>query len=262
MKAYKGTDKNMMCRGFQYEIGKKYTIDGETELCKNGFHSCKSPIDALSFYKLEDSRFFIVEVGGKVVEDKSGRKQASSEIEFVREITINELRKEQTKEVEGGEFGQLVGGYDSRLVGGDYSQISGENKSQLFGGYGSQLVGGGWSQLAGGDDSQLSGGRDSQLVGGDYSQIFGGYDSQLVGGDWSQISGGDGSQLVGGDWSVLVGRNRAKYKGGKNSVIVLTEWTVDEEPKPVCVKAIVIDGEKYKPDTWYTLKDGEVVECE
>ena len=42
IKAYKGFDKNMQCRGFQYEIGKEYDIDGEIELCKQGFHDCNS----------------------------------------------------------------------------------------------------------------------------------------------------------------------------------------------------------------------------
>lgn len=43
--AYKAFDKNMKCRGFQYRIGKEYDIDGEIELCGQGFHACKSPCE-------------------------------------------------------------------------------------------------------------------------------------------------------------------------------------------------------------------------
>ena len=74
-------------------------------------------------------------------------------------------------------------------------------------------------------------------------------------------AGGDESNLAGGDWSVIVGRNNTKAKGGLRSVIVLTGWNIiNSEYTPVTVKAIVVDGEKYKPDTWYTLKNGEIVE--
>ena len=46
-----------------------------------------------------------------------------------------------------------------------------------------------------------------------------------------------------------------------NSVIVLTAWEwIGDEYKPTAVKAEIVDGEKIKPDTWYTLKGGEFVE--
>lgn len=44
MKAYKGFDKNLKCRDFQYEIGKEYEEDS-AELCERGFHACEHPLD-------------------------------------------------------------------------------------------------------------------------------------------------------------------------------------------------------------------------
>lgn len=44
IKSYKAFDKNMQCRGFQYEVGKEYEIDGEIKCCDRGFHACKSPM--------------------------------------------------------------------------------------------------------------------------------------------------------------------------------------------------------------------------
>lgn len=54
-----------------------------------------------------------------------------------------------------------------------------------------------------------------------------------------------------------------KAKGGKNSVLVLTTWEwIEKMYTPTAVQAIVIDGKKYKPDTWYALRGGEVVEAD
>lgn len=68
--AYKAMDKNMMCRGKQYEVGKTYYED-KADCCHAGMHACENPLDVLHYYLLRDSpRFFEVECGGNV--DKSG----------------------------------------------------------------------------------------------------------------------------------------------------------------------------------------------
>lgn len=73
--------------------------------------------------------------------------------------------------------------------------------------------------------------------------------------------GGYNSNLAGGESSLIAGRDGGKVKGGKNSVLVLTEWRfVGNERKPVTVSAVVVDGETIKANTWYTLKDGLLVE--
>ena len=60
---------------------------------------------------------------------------------------------------------------------------------------------------------------------------------------------------------MIVGRNAEKAKGGLHSVIVLTAWELKgNDYVPVCVKAEIVDGERIKADTWYTLKNGEFTE--
>ena len=61
MKSYKGFDKKLKCRGFQYEIGKEYEMDGEIKVCSRGFHACESPFDVFDYYTMIDSRFCEVE---------------------------------------------------------------------------------------------------------------------------------------------------------------------------------------------------------
>lgn len=50
MKVYKGTNKDMKCRGFQYKLGETAVFDGEPHLCKAGLHACEQPIDVLNHY--------------------------------------------------------------------------------------------------------------------------------------------------------------------------------------------------------------------
>ena len=50
MKLYKGFDKNMKCRDFQYEEGEIYTHPGTPKLCYEGFHACEVPLDCLNYY--------------------------------------------------------------------------------------------------------------------------------------------------------------------------------------------------------------------
>ena len=120
-----------------------------------------------------------------------------------------------------------------------------------------------WSNLAGGDSSNLAGGNCSNLAGGNCSNLAGGYWSNLAGGDSSNLAGGESSNLAGGESSNLICRNECKCKAGLDSVITFThrEW-VGDEYKLTAHKTIAIDGETYKPDTWYKLENGEVVEVE
>lgn len=61
MKVYKGTDKDMKCRGFQYKLGETAVFDGDPHLCKAGFHACEQPIDVLNHYVPNKSRYFEAE---------------------------------------------------------------------------------------------------------------------------------------------------------------------------------------------------------
>ena len=57
MKGYKAFNKDLECRGMQYEIGKEYSLDDEPIICERGFHFCKSIADCYSFYEMsEDTR--------------------------------------------------------------------------------------------------------------------------------------------------------------------------------------------------------------
>ena len=85
---YKGFDKDLKCRGFQYEIGKEYEMDEPIAVCKNGFHACEAPLDVFNYYPPATSRFCEVEQSGEISKDGFDSKVASSKIKIGAEIGI------------------------------------------------------------------------------------------------------------------------------------------------------------------------------
>ena len=87
MRGYKFMESDMSCRGFQYEIGKEYSLKGELEICENGFHFCENPFDCLGYYNniKGDKRLFLVEALGEVI--TGDNKSVTNEIKILEEIT-------------------------------------------------------------------------------------------------------------------------------------------------------------------------------
>lgn len=91
--AYKAMDKNMQCRGKQYEVGKTYHED-EADCRNAGMHACENPLDVLHYYPLRDSpRFFEVECGGNVDKSKEDSKLACTELAVKGEVNFAGLVK-------------------------------------------------------------------------------------------------------------------------------------------------------------------------
>ena len=101
MKVYKATDKDMKCRGFQYELGKTAEVDGDIELCKNGLHACEMPLDVLGYYAPGDgSRYFAAEledVSDEIHSDDT--KRVGKKLTLRAEIGIPGLVKAQVEYV-------------------------------------------------------------------------------------------------------------------------------------------------------------------
>lgn len=89
MEYYKAFDKDLKCKGFQYEVGKEYQIEGELILCKNGFHFCKTIADCYEYYpKDSDTRICEVEPLGEIIEKET--KCCTNKIRIVRELSEKE----------------------------------------------------------------------------------------------------------------------------------------------------------------------------
>ena len=93
IKSYKAFDKNMQCRGFQYEVGKEYEMNGEIKCCERGFHACKSPMEVWDHYDMLNSRFAEVEQSGKIDEEGNSTKVCSSRIKINAELNLTDIIK-------------------------------------------------------------------------------------------------------------------------------------------------------------------------
>lgn len=109
VEGYKGTDVNMCCRDFQYELGKQYDMpdDAKVRVCESGFHLCLNLDDVFNYYNIGEShRFFKVKALVRLSDKKSYRsgthwlygdtynKLVAKSIIFVSELTNDEILKD------------------------------------------------------------------------------------------------------------------------------------------------------------------------
>ena len=213
MKAYKGFNKDMTCRGFQYEIGKEYETYA-ADLCRIGFHACENPLDCFSHYAPATSRYCEVEI-----EDNGQRSSEDSKV-VGRKIKIGaELSTEQICKLHFEYVRSRCDPAKTNAAGDRESASAGEYGSASAGDYGSASAG----------DYGVSASRGSSSAGEN--------GVAAARGKHAKVRGGIGSVLV-----VCV-ENEDSYE--------IAEW-----------KAAVVDGERIRPDTWYTVENGEFKEAD
>ena len=286
--AYKGFNKDLTCRGFQYEIGKEYE-EKEVSVCERGFHACENPFDVLDFYgDVLNHRFCKVEQSGTIKKDD--KKQASSKIKVVAEIGFTGLFKagiEWIEEVTNPThiIEETRGKNDKDKIGssGDSAQIGSCGYSAQIGSSGDAAQIGSSGNYAkigsSGNYAQIGSSGNYAKIGssGYYAKIGSSGDSAQIGssgnsaqigssGDYAQIgSSGDAAQIdsTGEDSVICCAGNNSIVKAKKGSWVTLSEWKYSKEKQrnvPVCVKTAFVDGERIKTDTWYKLENGEFVE--
>ena len=95
MKGYKGFNKDMTCRGMQYEEGKTYKMEQEPKCCDYGYHFCENPIDCLSYYSPNESVYHEIESIGRIDKAQTSldTKAATNEIKIGPRIDFQTMVK-------------------------------------------------------------------------------------------------------------------------------------------------------------------------
>ena len=273
--AYKGFDKNLKCRDFQYEVGKEYEMDGDIKCCERGFHACESPLEVFDHYDMLNSRFAEVEQSGEIDKEEDTTKVCSSKIkikaelnladivklgvEWIKDVTSpSKLKKETDLNDNSNNSAKIGSSGDYAKIGssGDYAQIGSSGDSAKIGSSGYYAKIG-----SSGDSAKIGSSGYYAKIGssGDYAQIGSSGDSAKIGssGDYAKI-GSTGNHSV-----VMAAGNNSIAKAKIGSWITLAEWDcIDGVWIPICVKTEKVDGEHIKADTFYELIDGEFKEVD
>ena len=275
---YKGFDKDLKCRGFQYEVGKEYEED-EVKVCQKGFHACENPLDVFSYYPPADSRYCEVEQSGELSKDGGDSKVASSKIKIGAEIGLSGLIRAGVKFIlEKVDFKNAkesnTGNRSAATNTGDYSAATNTGNQSAATNTGNRSA----ATNTGNRSAATNTGYQSAATntGNRSAATNTGYQSAATNtGDYSAATNtGDYSAATNtGDYSAATveGRNsvaivigyQSKAKASLGSAIVVAErgeWDGESYPiKAIC--SAIVDGEKIKADTFYTVKDGVFVEA-
>ncbi len=230
MKAFKGFDENLQCRGFQYEVGKTYTEDC-IEICQKGFHAIgedESPLNVFDYYPPAEygkpSRYCEVEAEGEV--HRKEEKICCSKLTVGAEIGIPGLVKAHVEWVK--------------------KHITNENNAEP----GKPATAGYSGAATAGDSGAATAGDSGAATAGYRGAATAGYRGAAT---------SRGSASVGKNGVAVARHENAKVRGGIGALLVVAVEN-DDNFNIKEWKAVVVDGETVKADTWYTVRDGELVE--
>ena len=222
MKAFKGFDTDMTCRGFQYEEGKEYHEE-EAVLCESGFHACENPLDCFKYYSPGESVYHEVELDELSDKKSDDSKICGKHIKIgarLNILNIANLAVEYINSKIDDEKTATNTGYRSAATNtGDYSAATNT-------GYRSAATN--------------TGNCSAATNTGNYSA--------------ATVEGKDSI-------AITTGYN-SKAKASLGSAICICErgeWNGETYPL-LAIKAAIIDGKTLKPNTWYKLINGEFVE--
>nr|DAE27085.1 MAG TPA: hypothetical protein [virus sp. ctah610] len=234
IKSYKGFNRDLTCRGKQYEVGKEYEED-RAQSCECGMHACEYPLDCFSYYDPAHSVYYEVEQSGDLSRRGDDSKVASTKMKIGAEINIAGMVKasinyirERIKEEKGSDD--------------DYGV------SSATGNYGA---------------SSATGYKGVSSATGDY-----GASSATGHCGASSATGYKGASSAKDPESIAIAWGyKGRVSGVKGSFLVLADWEGDESEywKPDSwklkgAKMVRVDGEHIKENTWYTMRNGKIVE--
>ena len=233
MKAFKGFNPDLTCRGFQYEEGKTYELDGEPKLCNRGFHACENPLDIFSYYP-PTSPIHEVNLEG-VSEERDGNdtKVAAKKITIGARISLSNLTKIAVDFI----FSKIdwknakesnTGDRSAATNTGDYSATTNTGNRSAATNTGNRSA------------ATNTGYQSAATNTGDYSA------AEVSGKDSVAIATGYESKVCGKKGCSIVCVERGKWNGSSRPIIA--------------IKSGIVDGEVLKEDVWYTVKNGEWVE--
>ncbi|ECE5894241.1 hypothetical protein DL076_02310 [Salmonella enterica subsp. enterica] len=248
---FKGFNKELKCRDFQFEIGKTFHHDGKVEACGSGFHACEFPFDVFSYYPPAESRYAeTISFGVTDREEEGDTKIASASITIKAELTLPQ--------------------FIQRGIEWIWSKIDKSLEQQIMSGNCSAATNtGNWSAATntGNCSAATNTGNWSAATNtGDWSAATntGNWSAATNTGNWSAATntGNWSAAEVSGSQSVAAALGiEGKARASEGGAIVLCYR--DKNGELIHIRASKVGENDIMPNTWYQLnEDGEFVECE
>ncbi|ECS5503630.1 hypothetical protein BFM38_10365 [Salmonella enterica subsp. enterica serovar Braenderup] len=239
---FKGFNKDLKCRDFQFEIGKTFHHDGKVEACGSGFHACECPFDVFSYYSPADSRFAeTISFGITDREEDGDTKIASASITIKAELTLPQFIQRGIEWI----WSKIDKSLEQQIMCGNWSAATNT------GNWSAATNTGDWSAATN------TGNRSAATNTGNRSAATntGNWSAATNTGDWSaaEVSG---SQSVAAAFGI-----EGKARASEGGAIVLCYR--DEDGELIHIRASKVGENGIMPNTWYQLnEDGEFVACE
>ena len=273
LKTYKAFDKDLSCRGFKYEVGKEYEETGDIKACEKGFHACPYPLDVFGYYAPAGSRFCEVEQSGKIDGSESDKVCSSkirigaeldirglvkAAVSFVKERCTNECNAEPGKPATAGDYGAATAGDRGAATAGDRGAATAGYRGAATAGNRGAATAGNCGAATAGDRGAATAGDSGAATAGYSGAATAGYRGAATAGNCGAATA-RGKASTGSNGLSMARGNNVQVKGGIGAILVIAEEGEDTYDI-VDWKAVVVDGEIVKADTWYRLENGELVE--
>ncbi|MBY7753092.1 hypothetical protein KS705_18895 [Salmonella enterica subsp. enterica serovar Kentucky] len=275
---FKGFNKDLKCRDFQFEIGKTFHHEGKVEACGSGFHACECPFDVFSYYPPAESRYAETISFGVIDREEIGdTKIASASITIKAELTLPQFIQRGIEWI----WSKIDKSLEQQIMTGDWSAATNTGNRSAATNTGNRSAAtntgdwsaatntGDWSAATNTGDwsaATNTGNRSAATNTGDWSAATntgnrsaatntGNRSAATNTGDWSaaEVSG---SQSVAASLGI-----EGKARASEGGAIVLCYR--DEDGELIHIRASKVGENGIMPDIWYQLnEDGEFVECE
>ncbi|EMD1376958.1 hypothetical protein VQU07_004548 [Salmonella enterica] len=293
---FKGFNKDLKCRGFQFAIGETFHHDGKVEACGSGFHACECPFDVFSYYPPAESRYAeTISFGITDSEEGGDTKIASSSITIKDELTLPQFIQRGIEWI----WSKIDKSLEQQIMCGNRSAATNTGDQSAATNTGNRSAAtntGDWSAATN------TGGRSAATNTGDRSAATNtGYQSAATNTGYRSAATNTGYQSAAtntgdwsaatntGDWSAATNtgyQSAATNTGDRSAAEVSGSQSVaaslgiegkaraseggaivlcyrDEDGELIHIRASKVGENGIMPNTWYQLdKDGEFVECE
>ncbi|EBU7195654.1 hypothetical protein FM005_07875 [Salmonella enterica subsp. enterica] len=221
---FKGFNKDLKCRDFQFEIGKTFHHEGKVEACGSGFHACECPFDVFSYYPPAESRYAETISFGVIDREEIGdTKIASASITIKAELTLPQFIQRGIEWI----WSKIDKSLEQQIMTGDWSAATNTGNRSAATNTGNRSA------------ATNTGNRSAATNTGDWSA--------------AEVSG---SQSVAASLGI-----EGKARASEGGAIVLCYR--DEDGELIHIRASKVGENGIMPDIWYQLnEDGEFVECE